>query len=86
MKHLPILILRGYPCLEEYLCSLGVLNALGGRDGFKVSMNHVLVGYRTADGGARMRARCKPGLHLCSKANTALLGAKVGPKFLEQKP
>ena len=45
-----------------------------------------LVGGRPGVGGARARARCKPGLLLCSMTVTALLGVGLRAEGLEQEP
>ena len=44
----------------------------------------MLVGSGGGDGGARDRARCEPGLTLCSVAITTLLWVGMGSKLLEQ--
>lgn len=46
----------------------------------------MLVGGGGGDGGARDRARCEPGLLLCSVVDSALSGVGLGLKVLEQKP
>ena len=76
--------------------SLHVPSGFGGRAGSDVSMSLILphgvlaaltmVGCGAGDGGSRARARCEPGLLLCSEASTALLGTGSGLKLLEEKP
>lgn len=80
--------------MDASLCSLYVPGGFDGEAGSEVSMSHslspgllavvTLVGGKAAEGRARARARCEPGL-LCSGVTTTLLGIVVFPN-VEQKP
>ena len=66
-----------------------------GRVGSEVTVGHIfpqcvltaitLVGGRAGDGVARAKARCEPGLPLCSMADTTLSVVRWDPKVQEQK-
>ena len=78
------------------LYCLFVPSGFGERDGFDTNTSYAfpqgvltaltLLGGGAGDEGAGARARCEPGLPLCSVAITVLLGVWVGLKLLEQKP
>ena len=67
MKQLPVVVLKGYPCVGVTLYSLNVPSAFGGRARSHVSMSHIfpqgvleaitLVGNGIGGGRARARAR-----------------------------
>lgn len=62
---------------SKYFCQFLQIGVLAGI---------TLVGGETADGVARVRARCELGLFLCSVAVTALSTVGSGPRVLEQQP
>ena len=94
MKQLPILVLKGCPFVGASLYSLRVPSGFGGRAGSDVNMSLIfpqgvlaaiiLVRGGAGGGGAKARAKCEPGLLLCLVTNSALLGARLGPKLLEK--
>ena len=67
--------------------SVCVPSGFGGRAGSEVSMGHIfpwgvlaattLLDDMAGDGGVRVRARCEPGLLLCSVAVTTLSAARA---------
>ena len=95
MKSLPIPVLKGYPCVGAPLCSLRVPGGFDVRARSEVSSSHILpqsvlaaitlVGGGARDEGVRARARCEPGLLLCSVVIITLSGGG-GPRVLQQKP
>lgn len=74
----------------------GACRGFGRRGGSEVSRSHTIpqgmkapitvVGGGTGHGGVRTKAKCEPGLFLCSVASTVVSGAWVGPEVLKQKP
>ena len=96
MKQLPILVLKGCPCVGVPLCSMHVPTSFDGRAGSELSTSHIFLQCVLAvitlawgefgDGVARARARCELGLVLCSVAISTLFGVGLGTKVLKQKP